>query len=130
MKVVLDTNVIISAFLSPSGKPVVILQLVLHHQLKIYFNTAILAEYEEVLGRSKFAGKVYQPALKRFFDLIYKFGNKVECIPSKIPMPDETDRKFYDVAKAAGAIIITGNAKHYPEESFIKEPAEFLLLLG
>jgi hypothetical protein len=41
-------------------------------------------------------------------------------------MPDETDRKFYDTAKAAGAMLITGNTKHYPDEPFILTPAAFI----
>jgi hypothetical protein len=41
-------------------------------------------------------------------------------------MPDETDRKFYDVASACGALLITGNLKHYPSEPFIISPAGFL----
>jgi predicted nucleic acid-binding protein len=41
-------------------------------------------------------------------------------------MPDEEDRKFYNVAKSSGAFLITGNIKHFPPESFIVTPADFL----
>jgi hypothetical protein len=41
-------------------------------------------------------------------------------------MPDESDRKFYEIAKAAGAILITGNTKHYPDEPFIVTPTVFV----
>jgi hypothetical protein len=34
--------------------------------------------------------------------------------------------KFYDIAKAADAILITGNIKHYPDEPFILTPAAFI----
>jgi hypothetical protein len=40
-------------------------------------------------------------------------------------LPDESDRKFYDAAKACHAILITGNQKHFPKENFIVSPAEF-----
>ena len=126
MKVVLDTNVVVSAFLSPAGKPAFILHLVLRHNLDICFDTAILAEYEQVLTRSKFAGKIHQSAIERFFELVRDFGIKTIGGVSKIKLPDETDRKFYDVAKTAGAILVTGNKKHFPDESFIKDPAEFI----
>jgi predicted nucleic acid-binding protein len=43
-------------------------------------------------------------------------------------MPDEDDRVFYDAAKTADAYLITGNSKHYPKESFILTPSEFLKL--
>ena len=45
---------------------------------------------------------------------------------SNTPLPDETDRKFYDLAKEVGAILITGNRKHYPDEEFIMTPSEFV----
>jgi hypothetical protein len=38
----------------------------------------------------------------------------------------QTDRKFYDVAKATDAILITGNTKHYPNEPFVLTPAAFV----
>jgi len=41
-------------------------------------------------------------------------------------MTDETDRVFYDTAKASGAILITGNIRHYPAMPFIMTPADFL----
>ena len=127
MKVTLDTNVVVSAFLSPSGKPATIHRLVLQHDLDICFDTAILAEYEQVLKRVKFTGKVHAPAIQRFFELMYDFGINTVRTPSDICLPNETDRKFYDVAKTAGAILITGNKKHYPNEPFIQDPTEFLL---
>jgi hypothetical protein len=45
---------------------------------------------------------------------------------SPTPLPDESDRKFYDTAKYCGAFLITGNIKHFPQEPFIITPAEFL----
>jgi predicted nucleic acid-binding protein len=42
-------------------------------------------------------------------------------------MTDETDRKFFDVAKACEAVLITGNRKHYPQDPLIITPAEFVL---
>ena len=126
MKVVLDTNVIVSAFLSPFGKPAVILRAVIKQNFGICFNTAILTEYEQVLIRSKFAGKIHEAEVRRFFEIINDFGTQVISLPSKKALLDESDRIFYDVAKTSGAALITGNKKHYPNEPFIFSPAEFL----
>jgi len=52
-----------------------------------------------------------------------------ETTASNIPLPDESDRIFYDTAKENGTILITGNTKHYPNEAFIVTPANFLVLL-
>ena len=127
MKVVLDTNVIVSAFLSPAGKSAVILKLVLNRDMEICCNTAILAEYEEVLCRSKFAGKIHRQAVMRFFEIIREIACRVDAPVSQIELPDESDRKFYDSAMAANAILITGNKKHYPDKPNICDPAEFFL---
>jgi putative PIN family toxin of toxin-antitoxin system len=130
MKVVLDTNVVVSAFLAPQGKPAAILQLVLRHDFDICMNTAILNEYEQVLSRAKFAGRIHQKDIRRFFEILYNIGVNIISLPSTINMPDESDRKFYDAAKTAGAYLITGNVKHYPEESFILSPVNFINLLN
>jgi len=131
MKVVLDTNVVVSAFLSPAGNCAVILQLALRHDtgVNIYFSSAVLAEYEEVLCRSKFAGRINLIAVQRFFEILYKIGTTVHVVPSHITLPDEADRKFYDIAKKEGAYLVTGNIRHYPTEPFVVEPADFLRLL-
>jgi len=124
-RVVLDTNIIISAFLSPAGKPANILQLVLQRELDIFFNTAILMEYEQVLYRPKFAEQINKQSVERFFEILHEIGESVVTTPSNIHMSDETDRIFYDVAKKAGALLITGNKKHYPDDTSIQDPAEF-----
>ncbi|MCL2099772.1 MAG: putative toxin-antitoxin system toxin component, PIN family [Oscillospiraceae bacterium] len=129
-KAVIDTNIVVSGFLSPMGKPATILKLTLGNHFEICFNTAILNEYEQVLCRSKFAGKIYQPDIQRFFEIIYNIGTEITGIPSNIEMPDESDRIFYDTAKAGNAILITGNLKHYPpNEPFIMTPTQFLISL-
>jgi len=126
MKVVLDTNVVVSAFLSPAGKSAIILQMVIKRDIEICVNTAILAEYEEVLCRPKFAKQIHQSAISRFFEIIHSIALNISGNPSWISMPDETDRKCYDLAKTADAYLVTGNKKHYPDDAFIKTPNEFL----
>ena len=43
---------------------------------------------------------------------------------SDIPFADPADKKFYEVAKHCHALLITGNIKHFPNESFIKTVQE------
>jgi len=54
----------------------------------------------------------------------------IEPFVSTVFMTDETDRTFYDTAKASDSILITGNIKHYPTEPFIMTPTEFLTKEG
>jgi predicted nucleic acid-binding protein len=58
---------------------------------------------------------------------IGNLGVQIAHTSSNIVLPDETDRVFYDVARASEAILITGNIRHYPNEPFIQTPADFLL---
>jgi putative PIN family toxin of toxin-antitoxin system len=131
MQVVLDTNVIISAFLTAEGNPSRILQMILEKKLDFVYNMQILAEYEGVMSRDKFSKKINQEQVKSFINLIKNLGKNFLPQASEIPkLTDETDRIFYDTAKNTASILITGNIKHYPNENFILTPAKFLTLRG
>ncbi|MCL2764122.1 MAG: putative toxin-antitoxin system toxin component, PIN family [Treponema sp.] len=124
MKVVLDTNVLISAILS-NGPPAVIADLMANGKLIPFYNELIIEEYWDVLHRKKFNFQNIQ--IDRFLDTIVKAGIAVKADTSNlIKIQDEDDRKFYDVAMASFAYLITGNIRHYPKEPFIVTPAEFL----
>ena len=55
--------------------------------------------------------------------------NGISVIADTIPEVsferDETDRKFYEVAKYCNAILVTGNLAHYPSDSIIMSPSDF-----
>jgi putative PIN family toxin of toxin-antitoxin system len=123
---VLDTNVIISAFINPDGKPSQIIKMVLGRRAELCINTAIISEYESVMLRPKFSGKIDSANVRRFINLIRSIGVSFDPVPSKIKLPDESDRIFYDTAKGSGSILISGNIQHFPKERFIMLPAEFL----
>jgi putative PIN family toxin of toxin-antitoxin system len=123
-KVVLDTNALVSAILSPGGNPAIILALVLDEKLQICYSAQIMAEYEEVLFRPKFNFETSR--LRIILETIQETGALYITEISDTPMQDESDRTFYDTARCAGAFLITGNTKHYPQESFIFTPAEFV----
>ena len=126
-RVVLDTNVFVSALLSPSGNPAKIYRMFLSGALDLVVNTDILAEYEDVLFRPR----LQLPAIdvKTVLDVIRRYAETVRPLPGTDAMIDEDDRVFYDTAKSAGAYLITGNIKHYPQEAFILTPTEFLSLI-
>jgi len=58
--------------------------------------------------------------------LILDVGIQVAAKLSTIDLPDESDRKFYDVAKTANAYLVTGNIKHFPKEEWVLTPAELV----
>ena len=123
--IVLDTNIIVSAALSPAGYPAQIAALISNtKKVQVFYSIAIFNEYKKVLAyeRLNIAPKVQTT----MFATLEEFGILIEPPISTISMPDESDRTFYDTAKASGSILITGNLKHYPAEAFIMLPANFL----
>ena len=123
-KVVLDTNVLVSALLT-SGTPAAIVDLIAEGKLILFYNEQIIGGYWNVLQRKKFGFSFLQ--VSRLIESIVKSGIAAKTDESSlISMPDEDDRVFYDLAKTSGAFLITGNIKHFPQESFVITPADFL----
>ena len=126
MRLVLDTNVVVSAFISPGGKPSQIVKMILGRKAELCYNSAILSEYENVMLRAKFQKKIDTGNIRRFINLFRSIGFPFDPPMSKIRLQDESDRVFYDTAKGSGSFLISGNLKHYPKEPFILLPADFL----
>ena len=123
-KIVLDTNVLVSSLLA-SGPPAAIVDLVAGGIIIPLYNDLIIVEYWNVLQRPKFGFHSLQ--VTQLVNNIISAGIGVEVgTPSTIYMKDEDDRKFYDLAEAYSAFLITGNLKHFPKMPFIVSPAEFL----
>jgi len=124
-KIVVDTNVIISGFINLGGKPGRIVDMIINQDARVqtHYNEDILHEYQKVLARPHF--NFNKEKRQKFLDSVRKHGTFCDPPPSTIPLPDETDRCFYDVAKFCKAILITGNTKHYPSENFIVSPTDF-----
>jgi len=125
-RVVLDTNVLVAALMSPLGNPAKVYKLFFTGAVVLVYSESILAEYEDVLHRP------YLLILAEDADIVLnairQYGEVVEPVPSMFPMTHEDDRVFYDTAITAGAYLITGNTRHYPKEPFIFTPTEFLNL--
>jgi len=123
-KIVIDTNIIISAAISDKGNPSKIINLAFDKLFEVYYSPEIMTEYIKVLSRPRF--NFNQEKQQYFIDGIKRIGVLIIPAVSDVPLPDESDRVFYDAAKESGAILITGNTKHYPAEDFILTPAEFI----
>ncbi len=129
MKIVLDTNVIVSGLLSPYNAPGEIVRMVSSGILKLCYDARILSEYQSVLLRPKF--KFDSEHIDALIDQIKACGciTASEPIPKKLP--DTDDEAFLEVALAGKAsYLITGNLIHYPielcQEMKVVSPAEFI----
>ena len=123
-RIVIDTNVLVSALMTPLGNPAKAYKMFLAEALVLVYSEDIMAEYEDVLYRPRL--RIPTEDADTVLDAIRQHGNLVIPIPSSGFIPDEDDRVFYDAARCVDAYLITGNKRHYPEESFILTPAEFL----
>ena len=126
MKVVLDTNVVVSAFINPHGAPSDVMKIIMGGKATLFYNSAILSEYECVLQRSKFIKYIDPNHLRRLINILGIMGTSFDPIPGKIKLPDESDRIFYDTAMQSNSLLISGNLKHFPKEDFIISPVDFL----
>ena len=124
-KVVIDTNVLVSATRSPNGTPAKIMGLVFTGEVQLYVNNKILEEYTATLAKEKLS--INKNVQKEVIADLKEIGTQIDPQPSDIKITDNDDRIFYDTAKASGSTLITGD-KHLLElkESFIKTPAEFI----
>ena len=123
-RVVLDTNVLVSALWTPAGNCSEITSLILKDKLVPCFDYRILNEYRVVLSRPRF--NLSREKLNKLMEEIISRGLLVTVSFTTFTIPDEDDRKFYDVAKACEAFLITGNTRHYPVEPMVMTPAQFL----
>ena len=125
MLVVVDTNILVSAFWSRQGNPAKIIGLIQNRTITPCYDYRILEEYEEVLSRAKFGFDEWE--INDFLSQIKHDGMSIVAQTINMPFVDESDKMFYEVAKYCNAKLITGNAKHYPNDSLIISPADFLL---
>ena len=124
MLAVLDTNILVSALLSRSGTPAKVLSLVFAGKLAPCFDWRIFEEYSEVLSRPKFSFP--SDDVNALLVRLLVLGRFVLAEPLSDVFIDESDKKFYEVALACGAMLITGNTRHFPSDPLVVSPSDFL----
>jgi len=131
MKVVIDTNVVVSANLSDQGPSAAILDLAANRVILMFISPPVLTEYEAVLRRSSL--KIDPSRIASSLAVIRNTSRLVRPTRRLAEAADEPDNRFLECAAAAGAdFIITGNAKHFPqrfENIRIVTPRDFLDLI-
>ncbi|MDR1389942.1 MAG: putative toxin-antitoxin system toxin component, PIN family [Treponema sp.] len=125
MKIVLDTNIMVSALINSNGIPGKIMALVLNGKIRILYDNRIIFEYIDVLSRKNFG---FNDEI--IYDVINYFRNDGEYINSgysNSKFIDDTDKKFYEVFKSGEAeYLVTENIKRFPKEKKIIIPGEFI----
>ena len=130
MKIVLDTNIVVSGVLQSQGNPAQVLTLALAGAVEVCHDERILAEYAEVLARPRFK---FDP--KRVREVLTKLdvdGLAVDASGEfRLDLPDADDEPFLAVALAASAdFLVTGNLSDYPPDKrrgcAVVSPAAFM----
>jgi putative PIN family toxin of toxin-antitoxin system len=129
MKIVLDTNVLVSGLLKAHSDAGTIVRQVVWGGLKVVYDARIIVEYRDVLSRPKFG---FDPAtVGAIISQVEADGILASAMPLPDRLPDPDDEPFLEAALAAQAtVLVTGNKKHFPasgaEYPLILSPSEFV----
>jgi putative PIN family toxin of toxin-antitoxin system len=108
---VIDTNVLVSALLTPGGTCDRILRAAINGEIRLAWNAPMLAEYRAVLLRPKFGLSAATVSA-----LLAAFGPVDQVSLRESPsLPDPDDEVFLGAALAtADKVLVTGNRAHFP----------------
>lgn len=115
VRVVLDTNVLVSAMLGPGRVPDLLVALLVARRIPILYDARIRAEYADVIMRPKFRA-IPATRRERLLADVLEVGLELSNVGRYDgPLADEDDRMFVEVARAGDAYaLITGNLRDYP----------------
>ncbi len=108
MKVVVDTNVLVSGIINPYGKPAKILNMIVDGVLTLCVDSRIFEEYRRVLMSQRFS---FPDNYVKWL-LEYIEAESEWVVPEVVvELDDIGDSPFAEVACTAGVPLITGNKK-------------------
>lgn len=115
IRVVIDTNVLVSGLIAPSGNEALLMLAINQGLVRPCFSPPILREYSEVLARPKFA--FLPDEIAAVIGLFERRGEISHPPPLSGVSPVPEDDKFIACAQAASPdFIVTGNKKDFPQE--------------
>jgi len=134
-RVVIDTNVVVSAAISTDGNPALIFEMLIMEDIKNYATREIIDEIKEVVQRPRIAKRVSLVEQEFIIDTFEKFSEKiVSGVKFEEIKDDPDDNKFLECAVSASAdFIISGDSHLLNLKEFrgikIVNPAEFVKLM-
>jgi uncharacterized protein len=132
LRLVIDTNVIVSAALKPEGLQRTVVLLAMSKPARWYVSDPIVSEYAMVLARPEF--KVRRSLRQQLLQLI-KNHTRVVTPPRLAQVTsDPPDNMFIECADAARAdYLVTDNQRHFPKfwkNTKIITSSEFLSVIA
>ena len=132
LRLVIDTNVVVSAALKPEGLQRTVVLLAMTKPARWYVSDPIVSEYGMVLARPE--PKIRRSIRQQLLQLINNHTRMVT--PSRVPQvtSDPDDDIFVECADAARAdYLVTGNQRHFPKfwkNTKIISSSEFLSVIA
>ena len=129
LRVVLDTNVLVSGLLTPLGPSARLIDLAQRREIRLLYDDRMFQEYAQVLRRPHFG---FSPSA---IDILLEFlevdGEHIVARPLHSMGVDPSDHPFLETAISGEAdLLVTGNRKHFPKTAprglKIVAPAEAL----
>jgi len=138
LKIVLDTNVLVSALINPHGKPAQILNYVFENKIRLFTSPSIIEELERVLSYPRLMKRhgLEKEELKEFtFDLLSIMSLVEEKETIEVIMEDPSDNKYLSCAFNTKADFIVSGDVHLlklkeHEGIPIITPAQLLEIMG
>jgi uncharacterized protein len=129
MRIVLDTNVLVSGLLTPYGPSGQIVRMAAAGEIPLCFDARILVEYRDVLLRPRFGFRVEH--VDALLEQFRTAGMSAASQPLACQLPDRDDEPFLEVAVASAVdYLVTGNLRHFPARLrsgiAVVSPAEFV----
>jgi putative PIN family toxin of toxin-antitoxin system len=121
-KVIIDTNVIVSALIQKNYPFLIIDQLFLENKIKICLSRELMQEYFDVLSRPKF--QKFPDFVNNAELILTEIGIRAETFQPKIKLEilsDKNDNKILELADESNAdFIITGNTNDFTISNYKK----------
>jgi putative PIN family toxin of toxin-antitoxin system len=132
LRLVIDTNVVVSAALKPEGMQRTVVLLAMSKPARWYVSDAIESEYAVVLARPEL--KIRRGLRLQLLQLIENHTRVVKPSRLRQVTSDPADNMFVECADAARAdYLITGNQRHFPtfwKNTKIITSSEFLSIIA
>jgi len=113
IRVVIDTNIIVSALLQPLGPPAQVFLLAVSGSIQLCITGEVYAEYEEVIRRARF--RLEKSVIIAALETIREKSLWVRPTENVQACIDADDDIFLECAQAARAgYLVTGNLSHFP----------------
>jgi len=115
IRVVIDTNIVVSANLQDQGLPAAVLDLAIARKVQMFISPPVMAEYEDVLHRPRL--KLSAARVDAALAVIRRSGKLIHPTLTITWSKDESDNRLLECAETALAdYFVTGNIRHFPTE--------------